>query len=247
MPKGWKPINPDIEKASSVTNLKYGPETVIWRNDLTTGIISKKVIETQIITNLSIYLNNRSFSLISLDDILVMNQYRDSERMGYYGRGAGYSSGRGKTIGDVVFLYQGQPVIVFRQVVDPNGVCRLAKSARKRLLSIMKFAEKEQAKMQTEKERKMKEAQKIDAQQMKIKKPIMKTLNTKENEISQTYVIKPTDTTAGISCIKCGNVNPSDCNFCLICGIKLSYGCSKCGNVNPSGSTFCNKCGFALT
>lgn len=80
-----------------------------------------------------------------MDDIVVMNQHRisQSSHMGTYtGRyarvGYGTSRSTGISIGDVVFMYQGRPYIIFEQIADPNGVARLAKSTRKQLLTAIK-------------------------------------------------------------------------------------------------------------
>lgn len=234
MPGGWRSDQSDIRT-----------EQVIWRNDVMTGIIRRKVVEVQIITNQRVLLGNQSVALTDLDEIVVMNQHRESERSGFYGRGAGYGTSSGKTIGDLVFMYRAQPVIIFRQIADPSGVCRLAKAARKSLLAIIKQREKDQARMRAQQEKQMKEAQKIEAQQNKIKTSVTKRAPTKRNEVLVTLT-QENSKRNGITCIKCGNTNPIDSNFCVICGSKLSNACSKCGNVNPTGSAFCNNCGFAL-
>ena len=77
-----------------------------------------------------------------------MNQHRESQSQGprlyTYNRGFGtsygYSRFSGKTIGDVVLMYGGQPVIIFKQITDPHGVCRLAKTARRSFIAAAKAA-----------------------------------------------------------------------------------------------------------
>ena len=138
MPQGWKPNQP------SSTNFNLGPEQVIWKNDVMTGIIHRKVAETQVITNLRVLQNDRAVSLADLDDIIVMNSHRESQSQGQRynvrGFGASYGTSRstGKTIGDIVFMYRGQPVIVFKQIPDPSGICRLAKTAKRSFVTAMK-------------------------------------------------------------------------------------------------------------
>jgi ribosomal protein L37E len=86
-----------------------------------------------------------------------MNQHRasESQHTGYYSGmyysrfGYGSGSSTSKTVGDVVFLYQGRPAIVFRQIADPYGIARLAKAERKRILGMIKATQK----IQTQRER----------------------------------------------------------------------------------------------
>lgn len=235
MPQGWKP-----SEASS-KSVSLGSEQVIWKNNVMTGIIHRKVAETQIITNLRVLQNDRAVSLADLDDIVVMNSHRESQSQGqrYYvrGFGASYGTGRstGKTIGDVVFMYRGQPVIVFKQIADPSGICRLAKTAKRSLVTAMKAAEKADAILQKEKEKELQNYTKMQARQNRTVKQTRTLSVTPESNNSMQ-----------ITCNKCGNSNPPDSNFCVKCGSALSSGCSKCGHNNPTGSAFCNNCGFAL-
>ena len=79
--------------------------------------------------------------LRDLDDIIIMNQHgvSESQHTGYYSGiyysrfGYGSGSSTSKTIGDVVFSYQGQPAIIFRQLGDPNGIARLQSRKKKNL------------------------------------------------------------------------------------------------------------------
>jgi hypothetical protein len=68
--------------------------------------------------------NDRGVKFKDTDDVVVMNQHRVSQSnyMGtYYGRyarfGMGNTQSRSKTIGDVVFIRQGIPVIRFNQIL----------------------------------------------------------------------------------------------------------------------------------
>jgi hypothetical protein len=104
LPKGWKPTE---EKTPIPLN-----EETIWRHDVMKGIIHRKVAETWLITNLRVTQNNTVINLSELDDIIVMNQHRSSEGTRLYvGTGArtayGMGQSKGRTIGDVVFIYQG--------------------------------------------------------------------------------------------------------------------------------------------
>ena len=145
MPKGW-----DGKKMQDDPDSPHMSESTIWSDQVTTGFFRKKVIETRYITNLRVSTNRGVVYLDQVDDIIVMNSKRMSESQysGYsagrytrYGMGTAKSSSR--TVGDVVFMSGGQPVITIDQVQDPHGVARLAKAARKGLISQMKFEEKD--------------------------------------------------------------------------------------------------------
>jgi len=231
MPAGWKP------NQLPPTNL--GPEQIIWKNNVMTGIINRKVAETQVITNYKVMQNQISVPLTDLDDIIVMNSHREfqSQRAGIYTRGIGtsFGTGRGRTVGDVVFMYSGRPVVIFRQIPDPTGVCRLAKTARRSLIAANKQAANVAAKSRKEKEREIQDSARIQ---------------TKENRSSKNASTLSADSglrvSIQITCSKCGFSNSTKSRFCVKCGNSLTSTCSKCGRNNPTGSAFCNKCGFAL-
>ena len=195
MPAGWNPNQTNDGQAY------LGPENIIWKNNVMTGIIHRKVVETQIITNFHVMQNGRSIALSDIDDIVIMNQHRESQFQGnrYHFRGSGlsYGTGRssGKSIGDLVFIYQGQPSITFRQIQDPSGVARLAKAARRNMTQQIKNAERQQVKLQKEQERQRKLAEKSENQQFK---------NVTE-----------------LICHTCQSSNPQDAIFCNKCGSKL--------------------------
>jgi hypothetical protein len=124
------------------------PEQVIWSNEVTEGFFKKRVVETQKITNYRIIQNSAYVGLALLEDIVVMNQHRVSESnyTSFGGmRGApriGAGKSKSRTVGDLVFIYQGKPHFIFRQINDPQGVSRLAKAARKTFIETQKTAEK---------------------------------------------------------------------------------------------------------
>lgn len=143
-----------------------GKEEVIWQYFQTQGIINKKVIRQQTLTNYRVVDNNIlansqiEAKLQDLDDIVVMNQHRSSQSQytgtstGRYARvGFGSSRSTSTTVGDVVFIYQGRPYIIFSQFSDPHGIVRLAKSAKKRILTEIKAKEKIKAQSQRAKEK----------------------------------------------------------------------------------------------
>ena len=121
-------------------------EQVIWRNILTKGFFNKKIIDTQIITNFRVIRNDYEIPLQDLDDIVIMNRHRQSQsqytRVRSRGMGMGQSNSRGYTFGNIVFIYQGVPAIIFYRILDPQGIVNLTKSARKKLIQEMKLEEK---------------------------------------------------------------------------------------------------------
>lgn len=212
MPAGWKqPDNDNI----------LGGEEVLWRNEKTKGIFKKSVLEVQIITNYRIIKNDFGVMLKDIDDITVMNQHRVSQSdyigasYGRYGRfGMGNTTSRSKTIGDVVFMIDGRPVIVFGQIVDPTGVARLAKSFKKQIIQTIKAIEKENYKIQKEIEKanKPKTVRRggIACGQCNHNNPQKaKFCNSCGSKLEQ------------LSCSNCGAINPPNSAFCNECGNNL--------------------------
>jgi hypothetical protein len=54
-------------------------EQALWRRDLTKGIFRKQIIETQMITNQAIRINQQALDLSVVDDIQVTNKHSRSE------------------------------------------------------------------------------------------------------------------------------------------------------------------------
>jgi hypothetical protein len=151
MPAGWKPTS---EQAA------LGREETLWRNQITQGILKKRVVEVQTITNYRVLRNDKGVMFKDIDDVVVMNQHRVSQSnyMGtYYGRyirfGTGSTQSRSKTVGDVVFMRQGTPIIRFNQIADPHGVVRLAKSVRRSVTQALKIEEKKNKQLPREKKK----------------------------------------------------------------------------------------------
>jgi ribosomal protein L40E len=212
MPAGWK--QPDHVNV-------LGGEEVLWRNEITKGIFKKTVIEVQVITNYRVIKNDFGIMLKDVNDITIMNQHRvsQSEHMGVYsGRyarfGMGNSTSRSKTIGDVVFMIDGRPIIVFGQIADPHGVARLAKSSRKQILQRIKEIEKENYKSQREMEKTTKQKtvsrKGIICGQCNHNNPQRaKFCNSCGSKLEQLY------------CYKCGAINPPNSAYCNECGNNL--------------------------
>lgn len=212
MPAGWKqPDNGNIP----------GGEVVLWRNEKTKGIFKKSVVELQIITNYRVIQNDFGIMLKDVDDITVMNQHRVSQSdyigtsYGRYARfGVGNTTSRSKTIGDVVFMIDGRPVIIFGQIVDPNGVARLAKSFRKQILQEIKAIEKENYKIQREMEK--------VAKQKTVRKGGIICNNCNSNNPQRAKFCNSCGSKLErLSCSKCGTINPPNAAFCNECGDTL--------------------------
>jgi hypothetical protein len=139
------------------SHLNIEKERIVWRNAVTSGIIHKKIVETQLITNFRVISNNFQLPLKDVDDIVVMNQNRLSQSYhtgSYSGRyvrtGFGNSISISETRGDVVFIHLGNPTIIFRQISDPHGVARLAKATRKNAITIAKMVQQNSNKINSE-------------------------------------------------------------------------------------------------
>jgi hypothetical protein len=195
VPAGWK---------ASIETTVMRIEKTIWHNEITKGIFKKQVVDTQGITNYRVIHNNSQILLKDVDDIVVMNQHRVSQSSymgtstGRYARfGYGSSTSKGISVGDVVFMYQGRPYIIFKQIADPNGVVRLAKSARKQLLTAIKAAEKLRSQSQKE-----------------VSKKTTTKRNIKEND-------RVNNNNNIANCPRCSSSNPKGSKYCNNCGFRI--------------------------
>lgn len=152
-----------VEKATAVYPKFYDilqGEQVLWRHNITKGIIHKEVVAEWMITNhramirMPITNENPTPKIAyvghSISESVVMNQFRRSQGnrvgnfVGAYGGGgfagvsSGISSSKGMSYGDLVFLANGKEVFRFRGISDPNGVNRLVKALKKQLLQSKK-------------------------------------------------------------------------------------------------------------
>lgn len=214
MPAGWKPTR---EQAA------LGREEILWRNQITQGILKKRVVEVQTISNYRVLRNDKGVMFKDIDDVVVMNQHRVSQSnyMGtYYGRyvrfGTGSTQSRSKTVGDVVFMRQGTPVIRFNQIADPHGVVRLAKAVKRSFTQALKIEEKKNKQL----------------------------LKEKEKDVTQ--MSRRGGRGSVVICFQCKNENQKGSKFCNNCGAKLQNACPNCGSNNPENSAFCSQCGSNL-
>jgi hypothetical protein len=111
----------------------------------------------------------------------------------YYARfGYGTSRSKGISAGDLVFMYQGKPYIIFEQITDPNGVARIAKSTRKQLLTAIKAAEK------------------LQSQSQKVSKTTKR--NIEENASVNNKIV---------NCPRCSSSNTKGSRYCNNCGFRI--------------------------
>jgi len=123
-------------------------EELLWSFVGTEGVFGKKAKFVMALTNfraIIYYFDNHECECVLLsvpDDILVMNSRKVSQSskggqsMGErYGMRVGPSETVEKdaiqTIGDVVFMKDGEKMITFGQMTDPHGLAHLAKSIKK--------------------------------------------------------------------------------------------------------------------
>ena len=176
-------------------------ENVLWYNEVTEGFFNKSVVETQKITNYRVYQNSAYIALSELDDIVIMNEHRvsQSDYSSFspgreYSTGFGSSKSRSKTIGDLVFICRGTPRIIFKQIPYPQGIARLAKVARKRVIEDMKRSvEISKAQLQ---------------QQQQQKERSNKRVRTSSNKV--------------ITCALCSRTNSEGFEYCSNCGFSLA-------------------------
>lgn len=130
----------------------YKDEEVLWfyKSDNRSYIVT--IFRIMIIDNdLDEVMN--MLLLQDLDDVIVMNTYRNSTFIsagiytGYANRFFGgttnsYSSGKSRTFGDILFMKNGRPEVIFRDIQDPKGLSSLIKSAKRQLYpkDIKRFA-----------------------------------------------------------------------------------------------------------
>jgi hypothetical protein len=182
-------------------------EQVLWHNEVTEGFFKKKVVETQKITNYRVYQNSDYITLSELDDIVIMNAHSVSESNPSsissgtsFPTGFGSSKSRSKKIGDLVFIYRGTPRIIFKQIEDPQGVARLAKAARKRVIVDMKATEK------------------INKAQLQEQLQKQQQQNERISSVSR----RPSNNNTVTTCARCGGTNAEGSRYCNNCGFRFA-------------------------
>jgi hypothetical protein len=133
-----------------VTSTTTGPApSILFHKIYKQGFLHRHISSEVTITNQRVILtnyNNRkpttyNYLLSDCSDILVAGQKRVGTGTHYgmsYGYGMrgnyGISNWQSTNIGSLIFFVQGAPAITLNGLEDPQGVCRMAKSARKYLL-----------------------------------------------------------------------------------------------------------------
>jgi hypothetical protein len=181
-------------------------EYVLWHNEVTEGFFDKSVVETQKITTYRVYQNSAYIALSELDDIVIMNEHRvsQSDYSSFssgrdYSTGFGTSKSRSKTIGDLVFICRGTPRIIFKHIPYPQGIARLAKVARKRVIEDMQRSVKiSKAQLQQQQQQ----------QQQQQKERSNKRVRTSGNK--------------GITCALCSSTDSEGFEYCSNCGFSLA-------------------------
>lgn len=220
-------------------------EQIVWDSIETKGIFSKKVKWLDSITNYRIYQYDYenhlgNFVLIpAVDDVVVTNSHRISSsnstgtyvKSPYTTTGYGNAKTTSKTVGDISVFADGKPYIVFRNVIDPNGVSKLIKSVKKQC----RFT--------------------VVPNQFKTSNnipPIPSPLLESKKEHAPTSQCGNQSNSNNkirlIQCSKCHQLVEANAKFCDQCGNKQSrrIKCSSCNNINLSDAVFCNSCGERL-
>ena len=186
-------------------------EQLLWSFDITKGIFRKKVIERLALSNYRIMRidmqNNKILGYIllaTLDDVVVMNTHRVSESIGYgvytggYMRMAGprFSSGTSKTVGDIVFIVNGQKAS-WGEIPDPTELKNFVKSIKKTMYDPL-------TKLETKSSR------------GGISCPDCALQNLKNSKFCNNC-----GKILASVCSKCGKSNPLNSSFCNKCGFSL--------------------------
>jgi len=124
-------------------------EVELWSHREERGIFNKHLSKIFRITNLRVYVVDYELNKVigtlmmsDLSDVVILNTRRmyNSQHVGGYssfakglGMSGGISRGIGVTVADVMFMIQGQPIIIWRGVIDPSGIRRLVLSVKKQI------------------------------------------------------------------------------------------------------------------
>lgn len=167
----WDPIDLqyDLDGVPKTTKLYYRVpflsegEELLWINTKNEGTVNKHIRWLEALTNFrAIYYDFLKHEcgripLSFVDDVVVKNQETTSEqnRFGtftegcrtFLGVGVSASYRSSGTIGDVLFMKEGRPIVTFLQVSDPDGVANLAKAVIKQLFTPLKTRKRVQLPM----------------------------------------------------------------------------------------------------
>ena len=201
--------------------MKCKGEQVLWYRKFLDGVFNKTLQGYEAVTEYRCYVYNLKHQqrqiavFLSDDDVIVTNQKRisESQREGNFGglgsRGtfigssSGTSTSESQTYGDVNLMQEGEIVLTFYDVVDPNGLAKLMK------YTIKKTKESE------ERSRKFVESKR------KLENKEIKCISCNNHNSSDAKFCNKCGHKFTTVCNKCKNVNPSDSSFCNQCGFTL--------------------------
>jgi ribosomal protein L40E len=221
-------------------------EEIIWSYIRTEGILNKKAVWMDLLTNYralgySYKEHKASYMLVTgIDDVIVTNKSRTSNTgsIGSYSRSRYHLSGVGNakttstTVGDVDLYANGRLYIKFSQISDPYGLAAVVKSIRKQQAKMM-FTKPIQP-----------ESEVVQPEPEIVEQEVPLAPNTSETDLSANN--DPPVANARTICVQCRHNNPSGSRFCNECGSQLSSLCSQCGSSNPPDAKFCNQCGSKI-
>jgi zinc ribbon protein len=104
-------------------------EETLWKTEITKGVF-KKETETWKLTNLRAMRGGQYVMLKDCEDIVVANINKK--------RG-------GASTGDIQFIKQGSPAIIFTGVEDPDRLAEMARAANEKVLAMIRDAEEKHA------------------------------------------------------------------------------------------------------
>lgn len=201
MPADWKP-DPVLSA--------LGEERILWKGELATGWIWKRVVKALYLTNMRASAG-ATVMLKDVDAIVVANKHQITEYRGSSHRYDYIWSNRlgfqqhnlqstSKTIGDVIFMRDGQAAVTFYGIEDPDGVAELARAARGNIQDILNSIGNEGR-----------------AEQIICLKCNYSNLPDSRfcNSCGNRLVVNDT------SCPKCGMENPKGAASCAGCGLHL--------------------------
>jgi hypothetical protein len=188
MPADWKP---DPAKVA------LGEERILWKREVDVGTIRRNVADVFLITSHKVSRNYASIPLQDVDDIVVMNRFRQSSTRGEISEKHEIRLGsEGVTIGDVVFMVNGKIALSFPELDDPDGVAALARAARDNAREALKSIPSEKRQVVT--------------------CPRCNTANSPERKVCAGCGLG-----LAFLCTKCGRSSPEGSLFCGHCGTRL--------------------------
>jgi ribosomal protein L40E len=118
-------------------------EKILWHVAKTGGVFSKYMEWIQVLTNFRMleydFQTHRStvIALPSIDDIIIANRRTESETTHTGDYKYGVSSTKSRTIGNIVFMSEGKPMITLNGIFDPDAVVEIARSAKQQAMNTM--------------------------------------------------------------------------------------------------------------